>query len=223
MIRCSHHNAFTVNIRETNTIFRSFHAFTLVELLTVIAIIGILAGILIPVVGTVRGKARAVQCLSNMRQIGMAMNLFADENKDSFPRIHGDNSNGWDGTKTWMSKLAPYAGMSENRMGADPLPRAAGIFVCTEFDQKAEGLVVSYGYNWSVQNAGLNLLRSAFPVPGRTFLVLEMRKNGENATRAFSDVLTRRHPGNSTNVIFADTHVAVIREPVESSDLRWDP
>ena len=54
--------------------------FTLIELLTVIAIIGILASILIPVVGTVRENARRSQCMSNMRQIGLAVIMYEGEN-----------------------------------------------------------------------------------------------------------------------------------------------
>jgi prepilin-type N-terminal cleavage/methylation domain-containing protein/prepilin-type processing-associated H-X9-DG protein len=56
-------------------------AFTLVELLTVIAIIGILAAIILPVTAKVRQNARTAQCLSNIRQIAMANVLFAGENK----------------------------------------------------------------------------------------------------------------------------------------------
>lgn len=54
--------------------------FTLIELLTVIAIIGILAAILIPVVGAVRENARKSQCMSNMRQIALACLMFESEN-----------------------------------------------------------------------------------------------------------------------------------------------
>ncbi len=60
---------------------RGVRAFTLIELLTVIAIIGILAAILIPVVGKVRASARNSQCLSNVRQLALANLLYASENK----------------------------------------------------------------------------------------------------------------------------------------------
>lgn len=62
--------------------------FTLVELLTVIAIIAILAAIIIPVTGKVREKARGAQCVSNLREIGRAMLLYAGENKNTYP-LHG--------------------------------------------------------------------------------------------------------------------------------------
>jgi len=62
--------------------------FTLIELLTVIAIIGILAAILIPVVGKVRDSARRAACSSNVRQIGTGLFLFADEHEGRLPTMH---------------------------------------------------------------------------------------------------------------------------------------
>ncbi|HZN68243.1 MAG TPA: type II secretion system protein [Tepidisphaeraceae bacterium] len=61
-------------------------AFTLVELLVVIGIIAILITMLLPALNRARDKARAVQCASNMRQIFLACQMFAQENKDCLPR-----------------------------------------------------------------------------------------------------------------------------------------
>ncbi|WP_043585119.1 type II secretion system protein [Geminisphaera colitermitum] len=60
-------------------------AFTLIELLTVIAIVGIMAAITIPVVGKVRESANNVQCLSALRSWGIALQLYVDEHKGMLP------------------------------------------------------------------------------------------------------------------------------------------
>ncbi len=60
-------------------------AFTLVELLVVMAIIGILAALLLPTLGRSKESARAVGCLSNLRQIGVALQLYIQENNNRLP------------------------------------------------------------------------------------------------------------------------------------------
>jgi prepilin-type N-terminal cleavage/methylation domain-containing protein len=65
--------------------YRTQDAFTLIELLTVIAIIGILASILIPVVSSVRDSAARANCASNLRQIGTALHLYADDHEGRLP------------------------------------------------------------------------------------------------------------------------------------------
>lgn len=64
---------------------RPAKGFTLIELLTVIAIIGILAAIIIPTVGSVRDNARKTVDASNLRQIGSAALVFANDNRDALP------------------------------------------------------------------------------------------------------------------------------------------
>ncbi len=65
----------------------SRRAFTLIELLTVIAIIGILAAILIPTVGKVRSTAQGARCVSNLRQIGQQILAYANDSKGQLPNM----------------------------------------------------------------------------------------------------------------------------------------
>jgi len=90
------------------------YGFTLIELLVVMAIIAILASILFPVFAQARAKALAIVCLSNMRQIGMALTMYVQDHDEKFPPTRtGIDGWGCDPARrigTWRTALSGYVG-----------------------------------------------------------------------------------------------------------------
>jgi prepilin-type N-terminal cleavage/methylation domain-containing protein/prepilin-type processing-associated H-X9-DG protein len=84
----------------------SKHGFTLIELLVVIAIIAILAAMLLPALSRANSRASAVQCVSQMRQIGLATTMYADDNDGALPR--SSHSAMAYGQLPWGYALVPY-------------------------------------------------------------------------------------------------------------------
>lgn len=148
-------------------------AFTLVELLTVIAIISILASILLPAFATAREKARQTACMSNMRQLGLAFTIYAQDYDEGFPGA------GSGGTLIAPCILRPNTGsgwirdqrITDETYKCDrtvlPVPNGAlysytkneRIYVCPS-DPSSDTKTLSYSMNERLDNQGLPQVQS---------------------------------------------------------------
>lgn len=87
---------------------RQRRAFTLVELLVVIGIIAVLIGILFPLLSAAKERANRVKCMSNLRQIGIAMKTYAFDHRNQYPRVTALQDSNMAGTPEYFSGQAHY-------------------------------------------------------------------------------------------------------------------
>jgi prepilin-type N-terminal cleavage/methylation domain-containing protein/prepilin-type processing-associated H-X9-DG protein len=128
---------------------RKIRGFTLIELLVVIAIIAILAAILFPVFAQARAAARKAACVSNLKQIGLAFSLYAQDYDDMLVP-HWVNAAG---IPDWKTLLDPYINRGENKALFTKDYRAErSVWVDPAKIGKPDR--AGYGHNWAVLGGG---------------------------------------------------------------------
>src|SRR4029434_853544 len=92
---------------------RTTRAFTLIELLVVIAIIAILAGLLLPALTEAKGKAHALACMTNIKQLSLGWFLYTDENDDRLINNHGKPETA-SKRNTWANNVQDFSSSDDN-------------------------------------------------------------------------------------------------------------
>ncbi len=196
--------------------------FTLIELLTVIAIIGILAAILIPVVGRVRSKARDAQCLSNLRQIGTAMILYANENRDLLPmamnaQVPGTSTfivpAGPERSKTWHQKIESYLNMDRQTARsrftcptADPVPNPANH----ETSYRLNAFLKTDPLRGNIRRLTSRMVMAADAPTGNFEEIWPWNFSGYASQHENRKQMMRHGGGTRQNVVFTDASVRTL-------------
>lgn len=178
--------------------------FTLIELLVVVSIIGLLIGILLPVMAQVRGAAEKVTCSSSLRQLGLVIESYTIENKEVYPiaRYMPEPFVSTSSHPSIMEALDGYL---------DQEGEEAKVYKCPDDEQVYDLAGVSYDYNFSLGGQSLkDFLESGrlrrMDIDASKMTVMRDFDNGDFLLTDGSTItVPMRHIGR--NILFADGHV----------------
>ncbi|MHB0998300.1 MAG: DUF1559 family PulG-like putative transporter [Armatimonadota bacterium] len=215
--------------------------FTLIELLVVIAIISILAAIIFPVFSAAKDKGRQTVCLSNLKQLGTAMQMYADEWDGCFPTARiieggdGNPSGNWAGCYFVEGKCSPELGQ------IFPYVKSRELYVCPSARNSrlkritapdAYPYPLSYGMNDGLSYLNINM--AAAPASRVGLLVHEDASTLDDGDFNWSgfangpggfNAPTRMHTGGAC-VIYCDLHAKWAHQDVLIGELKngdWNP
>jgi len=148
-------------------------AFTLIELLVVIAIIAILAALLLPALSNAKERARRIQDLNGLRQLGLAATMYANDNRDRVPQHTRSGSWLWDVPRESADALTNYVANKREIFYCPSIRASVKAFdpAVAWWDYSAGQRIIGYGYlgvrldsSGKIDTVAANWLNGAWPV-----------------------------------------------------------
>jgi len=221
--------------------------FTLIELLVVISIIALLIAILLPALGAAKKSAQMVNCLSNMKQWGIAQTVYSTENRGYLPRTGNGGQNTLDGT--WYNELPPLIDYEEygevfpgTAVDINLVYDKASIWFCPS--RASEGNFLSssqkngfhYGMNTVLNGTGslgpttaTYITTGNVPAASSTVFLSEPFNNqpyvvpnsGVGATSG-GNIEWDRHASTKVNILFLDSHCSTFESKTGVNEIDTD-